>query len=286
MNVPSLLVLIVSGWGIGGDERTNLIMSSNNTFLADIISAFPVVALNSVSSNHSFYEKLANVNDDAESKMKLAEQLRIHGITKSVVSDSGRYGYLLSSLQDSEVDDHNDWHYMVHPPTSSLIDVPAGAIYEISTKASNVLRESSGAVYFVSISNIPVVAKYKDLHAIQNTVMLVDKKIKEIVSKALDAGVRVLLTSDGGMIEDPCEEQSGQFICKRTNNPTPCVLIHKNIEGLKSDTDDVTDDNLYPSNVNGTPSDLGVTILALMGITIPKSIESKVLFKEFIDQTL
>jgi bisphosphoglycerate-independent phosphoglycerate mutase (AlkP superfamily) len=62
MNLPSLLVLFVGGWGVAPNEKNNLFYSKQFSFLDEYISAYPSLTISAPDQNlMSIYQQFGGV---------------------------------------------------------------------------------------------------------------------------------------------------------------------------------------------------------------------------------
>ncbi len=84
---------------------------------------------------------------------------------------------------------------------------------------------------------------------------VVDRQLARIIASAERAGARLLITADHGNCEMMIDPESGGPHTAHTTNPVPLVLVE---EGAA-----------YPLRPGGALSDVGPTVLSMLGVEIP-----------------
>jgi len=100
------------------------------------------------------------------------------------------------------------------------------------------------------------------------SVEAVDKYLGKIVREIEKDGVRVIITSDHGNIEEMIKLKTGEINTEHTMNPVPFILFDKEFRNKK---------NIFKSK--GSLGDIAPTILDLFKIQKPKEMKGKGLLK-------
>lgn len=273
---------------MGLDKKSNMFCWPDDFFLSELIETYPSICLQAPKTLGEMYSAAGSYKNGGGAVHSVPSILQSHGFIQTVVADADRYGFLANNFCDNQKmpPENLEFKYIPFPPAHSLKDVPEISLPEIVATINELLRSSIANVFYVAISNIWTIAKYKDPKLTKKTIANVNKKILDIVNKALDAKIRVLIVSDGGMAEDYIDLDTGEVYAKRTSNPLPCILVHKRLEGLKAGAKDIGASEILPLMPTGFASDLAPTILSLMGVVLAKDVQSRVLFADCINQTL
>ena len=288
---PSLCVIFLSGWGVAPQSRGNLFLSESvKPFLGNLVSSYPVLPLESLSQTLDMtevYGLIGGSGFDEDKEFCVSSLLSSHEIKQYKYAMADHYGLFTSSL-NGRCNDHysnEEWKFFPYPPAKSLRDVPELGMHEMFKDAESVLKESSDTVLFLGVGGITILADYKDKNVSIKNIVYTNKLLSQFIHKALLKNFRVLLVSDSGLAESFDEVISDQDV-KRTNSPLPCVLMHKDLDGMRASTSDYSSEGVLPAKTMGTLEDIAPTILSLMRIKPPELMAGNILFKEMVDRTL
>ena len=288
---PSLCVIFLSGWGVATQSKGNLFLSEDvKPFLGNLVSSYPVLPLESPPQDLDMtevYGLIGGSGFDEDKEFCVTSLLSSHEIKQYKYAAADHYGLFTGAL-NGRCHDHysnEEWKFSPYPPAASLRDVPELGMNEMFKDAENVLKESSDTVLFLGVGGITTLAAYKDKNVVIKNIVQTNKLLSGFIHKALLKNFRVLLVSDSGLAES-FDEVTSKPEVSRTNSPLPCLLMHKDLDGVRASTSDFSSDGVLPSEIMGSLEDIAPTILGLMRIKAPELMAGKVLFKEMIDRTL
>jgi len=276
MNLPSLFVLFVGGWGVAPNEKQNLFYYNKRSFLDEHVSAYPSLTIEQgIAELTSAYKEMGAIVNDQKSLVQLLSE---HEIRLIAVGGAERYGLLTSVLDlNEEVFDETNKHYCAVAPTASLTASPETSLPQITKTIEAQMNYTKDSVLFASLESIETMMRYKNPDLVSQSIAQTDKYLKKIIQQALVAGIRVLLIGDSSGAESYGQENS-----EEKKRLLPVVLISKDQEGLRASNDDYGSDAVFPLSPSGSLQDIAPTILSLMHIPKPDYIVGKNLFNETI----
>jgi len=273
----------VGGWeNISPGEKDERLRKTK-PFLNDLVSSYPSLCFDGPNDLVNFYTAVGQYQISDGQKNSLASALQGHNLNQAIVADADRYGLLTQVMRQrvSETLENENFQYIKFPPADTLKDVPTGSLPEITSATIELLKQSRGNVVFTAFSNIWSISRYNDVKLTKTVKDAAEKKIIDVVRRAIDAKIRVLIISDSGLLSNHNLDSE-----RGANILLPCILVDKKLEGLKAGTGDIGSNEILPVISSGSVNDIAPTILALMGISLSNGNGQHLLFKNCIKHTL
>jgi len=152
------------------------------------------------------------------------------------------------------------------PPVSSYDQAPAMSLGEVTDR---IVKEVSHGTYDVIIANFAnpdMVGHTGNEPATVQACEAVDKAFGQIVDAVLTVGGAVVITADHGNAEEVKNLVTGEMDKEHSTNPVPCVIIAKDLEGIKAPSGDVVGGDLSFTPPVGMLADVAPTVCKLLGI--------------------
>ena len=286
MTVPSLLVLFVGGWGSAPKGKQNLFFHKKFSFLDHFISSYPVITLDAPPKGTSLLDIYRTIGAiGGEDTAPLPIILRDHRLRQVVIAGPDRYGLITHTMHNSTSALENEtWEYISFPSLPSLIQAPELQMAEQVSKVEELMKFSTNTVIYAPFSSIWTMAKYQKLAPIKDTIKKLNHYLTKLIEKALDNRIRVLVVSDGGLAEEYINLEDSSIDATTKTNPLPCLLIARELEGLKSGEDDNSQSGQILGESAGKLADIAPTILSLMHIPVPAAMDGKILFERCLKE--
>lgn len=132
---------------------------------------------------------------------------------------------------------------------------PQMSAYEITENLIIELRREKYGVVVVNYANPDMVGHTGNMEAAMKAVLVIDECLARVCSVAGEHGVRILLTSDHGNIEQIVDYHTGSPYTAHTSNNVPFILISDEKVSLRD---------------GGILADIAPTILDLLGLEAPR----------------
>lgn len=159
--------------------------------------------------------------------------------------------------------------HMVSSPDVSTYDLkPEMSAADVADKVIEAIESDEYGFVVVNFANGDMVGHTAVPESVVDAVEAMDGQVGRVLDAAVEHEYSVLLTSDHGNCDEYRDPLTGQPHTQHTTYPVPCMVIDKSFWRLSS---------------CGGLSNITPTILHLMGISKPKSMESKSLLLEEID---
>ncbi len=276
MNLPSLLVLFIGGWGVAPNDANNLFYSSQFSFLDEYISAYPSLTISK--PKQTLAKTYQMIGGGGAEQKALLPLLTEHQIRLVAIGGAERYGLLTSDLASTDaIFEESNSYYCSTPPTPSLSDHPESSLSQITKQIEAQMKYAKDAVIFASIESIATALRYHSKDVVNKSIIATDKYLKKTIQEALVAGIRILIIGDsiGAESFGDDNEQKEELL--------PVVFIAKDQEGLRASDKDYANDSVFPLKPSGTIHDLAPTILSLMHIPKPEYFSGTNLFSESLN---
>lgn len=264
MNIPSLLVVFIGGWGVSPNKKDQFFSTDAFSFLEEYVSAYPLVSLSvPAGSIAERYRTIGAVND--ELGQSLMQSLLDHQIKSIAIAGSERYSALTEAMVSQEKGfEENHRYYLPIPPAMSVTEHPETNLPEMMRTVDAQFKHSKDSVIFTCIETLSSIGRYNRADSMSQSVQLVDKHLRKIIQEGISNGLRVLV------VGDPSND----------SELAPALLIAKDLEGLRASDNDYASGSLLPLVPSGDMHDIAPTILSLMHIPKPEGLPGKNLFED------
>lgn len=287
---PSLLVLLVGGWGQAASGPGNLFTLRQDSFFEELLATYPtafIEPMSGLSKLEASYRALGTLTLKEKTPLSLMEILYSHNLNLVCIADGDRYGLLTETLHLGRMTprENEDWQYIPLPPGEQLHDTPGSSTPFVLDACLEAMKQEKNTVVFACVNAIWSVGLSKQLGPTREAVEQTQAAVKALVEKALERSLKVLLIGDEGLAETYVSADSLTINAAPTNNPLPCVLIEKNLEGLSGSVADRLEAiQAGPVQPTAQWDDLAPTILSLMDIPPRPNSTGRVLFPEHIER--
>lgn len=152
------------------------------------------------------------------------------------------------------------------PRVSSYDQAPEMSIFQISDHVVKEIANASYDLIAINFANPDMVGHTGDEAATVKACEAVDKALGQIVEAALAVGGAVVLTADHGNAEEVKNLVTGEMDKEHSTNPVPCLVVAKDLEGMKAPDGDIMAGDLSYTPPVGMLADVAPTVCKLLGI--------------------
>lgn len=152
------------------------------------------------------------------------------------------------------------------PRVSSYDQAPEMSIFEVTDRIVKEISAASYDLIVVNFANPDMVGHTGDEAATIKACEAVDKALGQIVDAILLVGGAVLLTADHGNAEEVKNLVTGEMDKEHSTNPVPCLIVAKDLEGMKAPGGDIVGGDLSFTPPIGMLADVAPTVCKLLGI--------------------
>jgi len=209
----------------------------------------------------------------------IAKVISDAGLSQLHIAETEKYAHVTYFFNGGQEKSFPNEDHVLIPSlkVSSYDQKPAMSAREITDRVIQEIREVKYDFIVLNFANADMVGHTGNLQATIEAVEILDSCIGKIVEVALSYDGVVLITADHGNAEKKFDLQTGVFNKEHTNSAVPFILIGKMWEG-KNIIGGVTGTDLSQAVSAGVLSDVGPTILKIMGLRKPDEMTSTALF--------
>lgn len=203
-------------------------------------------------------EKLDNV---------MGEYLASLGKTQLRIAETEKYAHVTFFFNGGREEpfDKEDRELIPSPQVKTYDLQPEMSAVEVTDRLVAAIGSGKYDAIICNYANGDMVGHTGDFDAAVKAVEAVDACLGRIVEAIEDNDGELLITADHGNVEQMRDTSTGQPLTSHTNGPVPLVYVG---------------DTGMQFTGNGSLCDLSPTLLALLGIPVPKEMTGKVLLAE------
>lgn len=203
----------------------------------------------------------------------LAQSVSAAGLTQLHIAETEKYAHITYFFNDGREEPLSGEERILIPSPSleSYAEKPEMSAPEITDATVRAL--GAGGVDFIALNfaNADMVGHTGDFKATVMAIETLDRCMQRIVESALVKGGCVCITADHGNAESLLDLHSGQIDKEHSNNPVPCIIVARELEGRSLNAHDVSSNDLHMLEPHGMLSDVAPTLLVLLGLEQPPS---------------
>ncbi len=153
------------------------------------------------------------------------------------------------------------------PRVSSYDQQPEMSVGQIAERVEKEVVAGTYDFIVMNFANPDMVGHTGNEQATIKACEAVDAALQRIVESALTAGGASIITADHGNAEEVKNLMTGEMDKEHSTNPVPCIVINKELEGLKAPGGDVVGDDLSLATPVGMLADVAPTVCKLLDIS-------------------
>ncbi len=211
---------------------------------------------------------LAIVNPPESLDNTLGEYLSALGKTQLRIAETQKYAHV-TFFFNGGVEKPNPGEDRELIPSSKVATFdlkPDMSANEVTDKAIELINQQKYDVMILNFANCDMVGHTGIMGAAMAAVKTVDDCVDKVVAAILKNGGRAFVTADHGNADQMVDPQTGEPFTAHTTNPVPFIAIGPEMIGKKLRT-------------GGRLADIAPTMLASMGIPIPKEMTGQSLIQ-------
>ena len=198
----------------------------------------------------------------------LARTVSEAGLRQLHIAETEKYAHITFFLNGMREEPFpgEDRVIIPSPPVSSYDQVPEMSLPQLTDR---IIKEVAAANYDLiaaNFANPDMVGHTGNEAATVTACEAVDKAFGQIVEAVLTVGGAVVITADHGNAEEIKNLVTGEMDKEHSTNPVPCVIIAKDLEGMKAANGDAIGGDLSFTPPVGMLADVAPTVCKLLGI--------------------
>lgn len=164
------------------------------------------------------------------------------------------------------------------PRIASYAQKPEMSAVAVTKRLQKVIMQEKHDFLVVNFANPDMVGHTGDIEAAVKAVETVDWAVKQIVELTLSKGGKCVITADHGNCEEMRNLITGEISKDHSVNPVPCIIVSEDLRGKTNPDSQTIGTDLSLLTPMGLLIDVPATILKLMEIEIPKTMNGQPLF--------
>jgi len=205
----------------------------------------------------------------------IAEVISQKGLHQFHIAESEKYAHVTSFFNGGVSHElRGEERIIVTSPnnTKNYVDHPQMSAEELTGILVDKIAHSDHVLYVANFANTDMVGHTGNLQAAIEAVKFVDKMLKKIVTATLQVDGVVIVTGDHGNVEQMIDSRTGQVNKDHSTNPVPFLLIANDLAFANPKEGGY--ESLAAQVPGGVISDIGPTVLELLGIPKPSEMTS------------
>ncbi len=204
-------------------------------------------------------------------KNSLAELLSEQNKKQLHIAETEKYAHITYFLNAGREEPYiGEKRIMIPSPSVESYDKkPQMSAREITDQVVQAIDNDEYDFIALNFANADMVGHTGNMDATIKAIETLDECFSRIIPSVLQKNGAVLITADHGNAEQMLDLQTGKIDKEHTNNPVPCVIIAKELEGKSLGLFDSLGKDLSIIQPEGLLSDVAPTILQLMSIPKP-----------------
>jgi len=168
-------------------------------------------------------------------------------------------------------------HILVPSPSVAKYDEkPEMSAAEVTQKTIEAIELNKYDFILMNYANADMVGHTGNIKAAIKALETIDESLARLLPVILETGGAVLITADHGNAEEMVNLYSGQLLTEHSSNPVPLWYITPDNHREKTEKEIYDSEN----NIGGLLSDIAPTVLAIMNIERPSSMNGESLLKQ------
>ncbi|HBI17327.1 MAG TPA: 2,3-bisphosphoglycerate-independent phosphoglycerate mutase [Candidatus Moranbacteria bacterium] len=208
----------------------------------------------------------------------LGEVLSAHNKKQLRIAETEKYAHVTYFFNGGiEKPFPGEDHILVPSPSVAKYDEePEMSAAQVTQKTIEAIELNKYDFILINYANADMVGHTGNMEAAKKAVKSLDKSLSILLPKILQNGGMTLITADHGNAEEMTNPYSGQTLTEHSTNPVPLWLISPDNHKEKTDEQIADAEN----NIKGLLSDVAPTILDIMGIEKPSSMNGESLLNQ------
>ncbi|MBI4272263.1 2,3-bisphosphoglycerate-independent phosphoglycerate mutase [Candidatus Uhrbacteria bacterium] len=211
----------------------------------------------------------------------LAELLCEQNKKQLHIAETEKYAHITYFLNGGREEPYaGEKRIMIPSPSVESYDKkPQMSAREITEQVIQSVNGNEYELIAINFANADMVGHTGDMNATIKAIETLDECFSRIVPAVLQKNGAIVITADHGNAEQMLDLQTGRIDKEHTNNPVPCIIIAKELEGKSLGPIDSIGKDLSIIKPEGLLSDIAPTILELMNIQKPSDMDGRSLLE-------
>jgi len=271
-----VVLLLLDGWGISVTRENNAIRQAIIPNFKNLVAHYPAAVIAGSSKKDSINYPMmgagsTNLESDSLSKIIAANHLK-----QIKIAETEKFALVSIFFNNSELQLPGEDYDLVPSPVKTTFDINIKmATPEVIKHLDKALKSDLYDFIFLSLANIDNVSHLGDFKNTIKAIEFIDRSLKKITQLVLNHKGILLITSSHGYAEQVFDLQTDLATTENTANPVPFIIVGEEYDGKTIGLEDAPANDLSLLEPVGSILDISPTILHILGIDVPTTMEGK-----------
>ncbi|MFA4942412.1 MAG: hypothetical protein WC564_02125 [Patescibacteria group bacterium] len=271
-----VVLLLLDGWGVSETRENNAIRQAKIPNFKNLVANYPAAIISGSSKKDSINYTLigtGSLNPKAESLSKIISDRKLRQIK---IAETEKFVLVSNFFNNHEKQLPGEDYDLVSSviKTSEEVDIKM-ATTEVVKRLRQALKSDNYDFILLSLANIDSVSHAGDFQKTIKAIEFIDRAILKISQLVLSQKGVLLITSSHGYAEQVFDLQTDLATLENTDNPVPFIVVGQEYAGKTIGLEEAPANDLSLLDPVGSLLDISPTILHILGLDIPKSMEGE-----------
>ncbi len=269
-----VVLLLLDGWGVSATRENNAIRQAAIPNFKNLVAHYPAAIISGSSKKDSInYMMMGAGATNLESK-PLSKILADNALHQIKIAETEKFA-LVSNFFNNSKEQLVGEDYALVPSVASSDNNVKMATAEVIKRLEKALKSELYDFIFLSLANIDSVSHLGDFKKTIKAIEFVDQSLKKITQLVLNHQGVLLITSSHGYAEQVFDLQTDLATTENTANPIPLIIVGEEYAGKTIGLTEAPSNDLSLLEPIGSILDISPTILHIIGLDTPPTMEGK-----------
>lgn len=271
-----VVLLLLDGWGISATRDNNAIRQAKIPNFKNLVTNYPAAIINGSSKKDSVNYTLIGTSSLESSNNSLAKIVSGAGLKQIKIAETEKFALVSNFFNNSEEQLPGEDYNLVSSVLKGADDIDVKmATSEVIKQLAKALKSDRYDFILLSLANVDSISHLGDFKKTIKAVEFVDKALKKIVQSVLSHQGILLVSSSHGYAEQVFDLQTDITTTDNTDNPVPFIIVGEEYAGKTIGLEEAPANDLSLLEPSGSLLDISPTILHILGLDIPESMDGQ-----------
>lgn len=271
-----VVLLLLDGWGVSETRENNAIRQAEIPNFKNLVAHYPAAVISgSPKKDSANYAMIGSSSLDLgnDSLSKIISDFHFKQIK---IAETEKFALVSNFFNNSEERFPGEDYDLVPSVVSNYDDIDIKmATAEVIKHLNKALKSNRYDFILLSLANIDSVSHSGDFAKTIKAIEYVDQSLKKIAQAVLNQKGILLITSSHGYAEQVFDLQTDLATKENTDNPVPFIIVGEEYAGKTIGLEEAPANDLSLLDPIGSLLDISPTILHIMGLDVPESMQGK-----------
>lgn len=271
-----VVLLLLDGWGISDTRDNNAIRQAEIPNFKNLVAHYPTAVITGSAKRDSYNYALIGTSSTELESDSLAKIISHQGLKQIKIAETEKFALVSNFFNNSSEQLPGEDYDLVPSVIKRAGDADIKmATAEVIRHFSKALKSDNYDFILLSLANIDSVSHFGDFKKTIKAIEFIDSVLKKISHLVLDQKGILLITSSHGYAEQVFDLQTDLATTDNTSNPVPFILVGEEYAGKTIGLEEAPSNDLSLLDPIGSLLDISPTILHLLGLDCPDTMQGK-----------